>query len=321
MRIDVRHLRVLDAIARAGSLTKAAAILGISQPAVTMQLSRIEDIFGVELFARGRHGVTTTPFGEFVLSRTRAVLSDVDDILAARRGPAPSTVRVGGFDGPVLIALATRLDELLPGVRPAVHTEYSTRLLLDMVASRRLDLALVTDYPGHELRPVASLERYEIAVEPIFVALAGDHPLARRAEIDLPELAAETWVLPHSDGTGWPEHFLEVCADLGISPRVRYRMVDAAMRRELVATGWALTPCQWTFQTGDDVVLRPLTGGPLRMRHLMVWHTEGPLTEYAAGLIALARSAYVTAARGSLVEHGRRDLGLTAPAPPPGPLK
>jgi DNA-binding transcriptional LysR family regulator len=306
VRIEVRHLRVLDAISRAGSLTGAAALLGVSQPAVTMQLSRVEKMFGAELFARDRHGVTTTPFGEFVLSRTRAALSDVDDILAARRGPAPSAVRIGGFDGPVLIGLATRLGELLPGARPAVHTEYSTRLLLDMVASRRLDLALVTDYPGHELRPVASVERYELAVEPIFVALSRDHPLAHRAEIDLVELAEETWVLPHSDGTGWPEHFLEACADLGISPRARYRVVDAAMRRELVATGWALTPCQWTFPAGDDVVLRPLAGDPLRMRHLMVWHAEGPLAAYARGLIALARNAYAAASRDSLVDPAAR---------------
>jgi DNA-binding transcriptional LysR family regulator len=306
VRIEVRHLRVLDAISRAGSLTGAATLLGVSQPAVTMQLSRIEEMFGVELFARDRRGVAATPFGEFVLSRTRAVLSDVDDILAARWAPAPSTVRIGGFDGPVLIGLAMRLAELLPGARPAVHTEYSTRLLLDMVASGRLDLALVTDYPGHELRPVASVERYELAVEPIFVALAGDHPLARRTEVDLVELAEEIWVLPHSDGTGWPEHFLEVCAEAGMSPRVRYRVVDAAMRRELVAAGWALTPCQWTFPAGDDVVLRPLAGDPLRLRHLMVWHAEGPLAEYARGLTALGRSAYAAASRDSLVDPAAR---------------
>jgi DNA-binding transcriptional LysR family regulator len=306
MRIEVRHLRTLDAISQAGSLTRAAALLGVSQPAVTMQLARIERLLGAKVFTRSRRGITPTPFGEFVLARTRAVLSDVDDILAARPGAAVSTVRVGGFGGPVLTALTARLHEPLPGVRAVVHTEYFTRLLFDMVAHHRLDLALVTDYPGHELRPVPGVEQREVAVEPVFVALSAGHPLARRTEIGLLELARESWVLPPSDGTGWPEHFLEVCADRGLSPQVRYRMVDAVMRRELIAAGRAVAPCQWTFEGGDGVVVRPLAGDPLRMRYLLIWNSDGPLAGHADDLLALARDVYAAAAHDALTGLGRR---------------
>jgi DNA-binding transcriptional LysR family regulator len=305
VRLEARHLRTLDAIARAGSLTRAATALGVSQPAVTMQLARIERMLGAEVFTRRPHGITPTPFGEFVLARTRAALADVDDILAARPGGEVSAVRVGGFGGPVPAALAARLPELLPGVRTALHPEYFTRLLFDLVAERRLDVALVTDYPGHELRPVPGVERRTVATEPVFVALSARHPLARRDELDLAELAGRTWVLPPSDGTGWPEHFLEVCAEHALSPQVRYRMVDDVMRRGLIAAGRALAPCQWTFPAGDDVVVRPVAGDPLRMRYLLIWHSDGPVAAYADRLLDLARDVYRAASQDTLSALGR----------------
>lgn len=294
----MRHLRVLDTVSRSGSLTRAAVALGVSQPALTAQLLRIERLLGAAVFARGRKGVTATPFGEFVLAQTRAVLADVDDIVAARPdGPGMSTLRIGGFESPTLLEVAGRLEAALPGVRCTLRAEYSTRLLLDMIASGRLDLALITDYPGHELRPLPSVQHDLVAFEPVFVALSAGHRLAGRTEVGLAELAGEVWVLPPSDGTGWPEHFAEACAAAGFAPRAGYRMVDAAMKRDLVAAGWAVWPCQATVDPGEDVAVRPLEDDPVRMRHLVAWRPAGPLAAHAAMVVELARDAYATVVR------------------------
>jgi DNA-binding transcriptional LysR family regulator len=299
VQLEVRHLRALDTVARHGGLTRAAAVLGVSQPALTMQLRRIERLLGGELFRRGPRGVTPTAFGDFVLARARAALADVDDILAARPAPAGETaVRVGGFESRLLIGLIGRLEVALPGAHVTLHAEYSTRLLLDLIAAHRLDLALVADYPGHELRPPSPVRHDLVAVEPVFVALAAGHRLAGRAEVDLAELAGEEWVLPPSDGTGWPEHFLEVCAARGFTPDARHRLVDAETKRELVATGWAVGPCQATFQPGPGVVVRPLTGDPVWMRHLVTWDPAGPLTGPAEPLVRLVREAHAAVAGG-----------------------
>ncbi|GAA2089535.1 LysR family transcriptional regulator [Actinomadura alba] len=299
MQLEVRHLRALDTVARHASVTRAAAVLGVSQPALTMQLRRIERLLGGELFARGPQGVMPTAFGDFVLARARAALADVDDILAARP-PAPgvSTVRVGGFESRLLIGLIGRLEAALPGAHVTVHAEYSTRLLLDLIAAHRLDLALVSDYPGHELRPPPPVRHDLVAVEPVFVALAAGHRLAARAQIDLADLAGEEWVLPPSDGTGWPEHFLEACAARRFTPDVRYRMVDAETKRELIATGRAVGPCQATFEPERGVVVRPLTGDPVWMRHLVTWDPAGPLTGPGEPLVRLAREAHAAVAGG-----------------------
>lgn len=69
MELELRHLKTIRAIAEAGSLTRAATVLGLAQPALSAQLRRIERALGGALFERGRHGVRTTALGELVLRR------------------------------------------------------------------------------------------------------------------------------------------------------------------------------------------------------------------------------------------------------------
>ncbi|HCU51791.1 MAG TPA: LysR family transcriptional regulator, partial [Micromonosporaceae bacterium] len=74
MNLELRHLRVVCAIAETGSVTKAASLLGLAQPALTAQLQRIERTLGGPLFDRDRRGATPTALGELVLARARVVL-------------------------------------------------------------------------------------------------------------------------------------------------------------------------------------------------------------------------------------------------------
>ncbi|HEY2057877.1 MAG TPA: LysR family transcriptional regulator, partial [Amycolatopsis sp.] len=75
MEVELRHLRLLCAVAEAGSISRAAAGIGSSQPALTASVQRIERVFGGKLFVRSLRGVVPTEFGECVLSRARTVLS------------------------------------------------------------------------------------------------------------------------------------------------------------------------------------------------------------------------------------------------------
>src|SRR5689334_6767647 len=106
MQLELRHLRIVKAVADARSLTAAAKLLGISQPALSAQVRRIEGIVGGALFVRGRGGSFLTAYGRFVLTRAEAALGHVDEILRARPdGGVPPVVRVGGIDGPVMMGL------------------------------------------------------------------------------------------------------------------------------------------------------------------------------------------------------------------------
>ncbi|MFH8370599.1 LysR family transcriptional regulator [Streptomyces sp. NPDC018031] len=298
MQLEIRHLRALSAIAEHGSITRAAAAIGVSQPALTAQLRRIEALLGGEVFTRGRHGVRSTPFGQFVLSRTRAALSNIDDILS-RIPVAPSepVVRFGAYESQLTVDVEDRLTALLPGVRTELQVAYYTGLLLDRVSTGRLDGALLADYPGFELRPPPQVRYAEVATEPVMVALPSAHPAAAATEVRLADLADEDWVLPPSDGTGWPEHLVEACERAGFRPRARYRLEQTGMRAAVVSAGRAVSACQSSYRVGDGVVVRPLVGEPVRMRLLLVWHRDGALAAHAPALVEAIRAVHREATR------------------------
>ncbi|MFF5206450.1 LysR family transcriptional regulator [Streptosporangium sp. NPDC000396] len=291
--LELRHLRVLCAISDTGSLTRAATLLGTTQPALSAQLQRVERVIGGRLFERDRHGARPTPLGEFVLTRARTVLSGMDELLAgAAARPAGGPVRLGGIDGPILVGLVDRLGDLLGGREVTSYADAAPRLLCDLVAARRLDAAVVVDYVGHELRPVPPLCHEPVAAEPVFVALASGHPLAGRPELDLSDLAGEAWVLSPPDGGGWPECFRTACHQAGFVPHAPHRAVDAWTIREIVTSGRAVAPCRATFAESDGLVIRPLRGDPLLMRHLLVWHPQGELAAHVPAVRELAARAF-----------------------------
>jgi LysR family transcriptional regulator of gallate degradation len=80
--VGLRHLRVLSAVASAGSATKAAHRLFRVSSAVARAVSELEDALGVRLFERRSRGMVTTAYGESVLLRARRIDHELDDARA-----------------------------------------------------------------------------------------------------------------------------------------------------------------------------------------------------------------------------------------------
>ncbi|GHJ46957.1 LysR family transcriptional regulator [Catellatospora sp. TT07R-123] len=295
MELELRHLQALCAIADAGSLTRAATLLGVSQPALTAQLQRVERELGAQVFLRGRHGVTPTPLGQYLLTRARGIVLAVEELRRSARQHTPAqrpVIRLGGIAGAVSVGLADRLSDLLPEAEVRLTTEYSPRLLWDLLLADRLDAVAMVDYPGFLLRQPVSVLAEVVAVEPVFVAMSQRHRLADRDSVDLAELADEPWALSPPDGSGWPDCFLVACEQAGFTPRVLYTVADALPLRELVATRRAIAACQAVFDSTDGVVVKPLTGDPVKMRHLLVCRGDAPVAHLFDRLVRLARQAY-----------------------------
>ena len=95
--MKVQHIQTLVAIANAGSLRGAAEALGKSQPALTKSLRQAEDDLGVPIFQRSSRGVVPTELGERVLTRARAISSEIDrldDDVAQLRGEQVGSIHV-----------------------------------------------------------------------------------------------------------------------------------------------------------------------------------------------------------------------------------
>ncbi|MCY9784416.1 LysR family transcriptional regulator [Nocardiopsis sp. EMB25] len=288
MDLELRHLRTLCLLADTGSVTRAAAALSTSQPALTTQLQRIEREVGGPLFHRGRSGVSPTELGEFVLVRARSVLLSMDDLLndiTARRS-SPTTLRIGGV-GPLALELSARLPEVFPGVPVNVRTEYSPKLVTDLVRAGRLDVGTTVDYVDRDLPADGPLAWAVLAVEPLYVALWENHPQADRPTVRLADLGDSPWALTPPDGSGWPECFYLACQRAGFTPNVPFRLYDRSEIHDLIRDHRAVAPCQSDFDTSGGVVVRPLAEAPIRLRHLLVWRRDSPIHQ-ASGRVARA---------------------------------
>ncbi|MFF7178108.1 LysR substrate-binding domain-containing protein [Streptomyces sp. NPDC008121] len=293
MDLELRHLKTIRAIAEAGSLTRAATALGLAQPALSAQLKRIERALGGVLFERGREGVRATALGDLVLDRARVVLPAVcelqeEAVRFARDGA--DGYRLGGTHGPLLGGLVDRLARTEPEASVSTHTSWSEREIARGVAVGRLDFALLGVCGESGPFDADRLAWAEVARDPVYVMLPTAHPLARRTELPLAELAGEAWTDVPGDGC-FGDCFAAACVRAGFTPARVYE-TDTASCVHLVQVGRAVGLCRATFPATPGLVTRPLAGAPLVWRHLLGWHPEGRAAGRAPTVLQHARDAH-----------------------------
>lgn len=295
MELELRHLQAVCRIAEAGSLTAAARVLGVSQPALSAQLRRIERVAGGELFTRSPQGVLPTPLGEFVLSKAHRVLGEMEALAAgARATTATGPLRLGSIVLVMLGALVQELDELLPGRHTTVDSEDSVTALTRLLGSGHYDAILYGEVNDHRTPlPAGVTARTLVAGEPFWIALSARHRLAGRERLELAELADEQWMAMTSQDDGGPDALQTACAGAGFTPSLRYRIGDTALNRRLIAPGRAVAVFQPTAPATAGVVLRPLAGDPIRGRLTLAWQRRAVPAEQAGALYRAAARAYV----------------------------
>ncbi|RYY48882.1 MAG: LysR family transcriptional regulator [Actinomycetales bacterium] len=297
MELELRHLKVVCAIADAGSVTKAAAELGVAQPALTAQLSRIERALGGPLFDRDHRGVRPTSLGELVIARARMLLPAMTGLLddATRlndpeRGRSiPEHLSIGSSSPAILAPLIQRLEERHPDLQVSTTASWSADELARELDDGRLDFAVVGICGGDSTPGERGQVWRTFSVDPVFVMLPQDHPLADVDEVALADLATTGWAATPGDGC-FQECFAAACAREGFAPRSLY-VADAASCIDLVASGTAVALCQPT-RVLPGLVTKPLAGVPLSWRHLVGWRPDSVGAAFADELLLTVRMAH-----------------------------
>jgi DNA-binding transcriptional LysR family regulator len=316
MDLELRHLRTVRAIADAGSLTKAAAALGLAQPALSTQLRRIERALGGPLFDRDHTGSRPTPLGELVLNRARVLLPAVrelqeDAVRFANSWAHLDRFRLGATHGPLLGGLVDQLATARPRVAVTTHTTWSDAEISTMLIEGRLDFALIGAC-GESPAPATDRLNWEVVgVDPVFVMLPESHHLAGEGELELSLLAGECWTDVPGEGC-FTDCFTAACARAGFAPTQVYE-TDTASCVHLVQVGRAVGLCRATFPPAPGIVTRPLAGAPLSWRHLLGWHPGAPAAEAAREVAGYTAAAY----REAVARSGSYAQWLAA-APRPG---
>lgn len=264
MDVDTRLLRYFAAIAEEGNLTRAAARLFVSQPALTKQVKQLEAQLGVQLFVRARTGMVLTEPGRALAARVPALLAGWEEVVRETKGAASriaSVLRVG--------FLANGANEATPRIissftrrRPGWRVDMRQAAWSDPTAGLAdgdVDAALLRlPFPGQDGIRVA-----ELLTEPRWVALPSAHPLVARDEIPFHELWDEPFVAAPAATGWWRDYWLAADERDGRPVRVGAVTEHPDEWLSAIANGYgiALAPRSAArFYSRPGVTYRPVTG-------------------------------------------------------------
>ncbi|MGD8193596.1 LysR family transcriptional regulator [Herbiconiux sp. P18] len=242
--LDSPTLRVVAAVAEYGSITRAAAVLGFSQPALSQQLKRVEARIGMPLVTRSGRGIRLTDAGEVlarhatdVLAALDAAAGELSDLAGLRAG----RVRLAAFPS-ASSTIVPRLIRAIGVEHPGLEITYVEAEPPEAVAGVRdgvSDLAIAFRHPADRNDPFeASAEGlvvHELARDDVLLLAPAEHPaLAGGGPVDLAALRAENWIAgcPRCRG-----HLLDSCARAGFAPTISFETDNFVAVMSMVAAG------------------------------------------------------------------------------------
>jgi len=265
---ELRHLQVLRAIAREGSLAAAARALHYSHPTIAHHLATLEAHFDARLVYRGPRGAALTEVGEALLPHAEAVLErmllaerETRDIVA--RGSA--TLRVGTFPTAGALLLPPAVKKLHQAGVHVSLTEGELPELLRGLRSRELHLSLVFSQPGDRLDLDEEFTVHPLLEDPLLLVLPADHPQAAQERVPLDALRADSWIMGTTDWDPCDRVLSWASAQHGFEPVHGMRTDDYAVMQGFVAAGIgvALAPRLGLDNPRPDIAVRPVAGPPL----------------------------------------------------------
>ena len=235
-------LRTLIAVVDLRSFTRAAQLHGVTQPAVSAQIKRLQTLLGGELFDKSAPGVTLTAKGEMVVNYARRLLALNDQMLdVTTRGGPVARLRIGlavdYYEGPILRALA-RFRRSHPDLRLQISSEHSASLLRDL---RRGDYDLVvaasdTEQPENPNRRWLEPSGWGAASAavaqgegPVPLLVVGENSLSRRLSVSALERAGQDYQIVYVAGS-FAGLIQAAAAGLGVACWARRCLIEAGLQ-------------------------------------------------------------------------------------------
>jgi len=243
-RLTLRDLRILLAAVDAGSVSRAAAQLRVSQPAISKTISQIERAVAAQLVKRSSRGIEPTAQGKALLDRVRAAFRELRDGVEAIDSlsyPKFGDLRIAGNQvtlSNIVPTIITRLYSRHPGLIFNVLQAQTSVEQIRMLEEERADLFI-----GRIAQPLAADHlRFVELFRDDFVVVAGpDNPWKRRKKIALSELVGELWTLPPPE-TVTGQSMANIFKRMGLAmPRVNVAASTLQLHQRLVLESNFLT--------------------------------------------------------------------------------
>ena len=259
--MELRQLRYVVALAEAGSFTRAAQRLHITQPPLSQQIKLLEEELGAKLFVRSARGVTLTDAGAAFLRHARALSEGVKAALRETSEIASGSigmVRIGCIGSALFSSMPPILAHLrrtAPSIGLSI-TELSSQAQTSALLGGELDLGVM-----HRPWPVPGLQVEPLLRERLRAVVPLRHRLAVRRSIALAVLAEEDFVFASRDVAPVSfDQMIATCVRAGFSPRIRHTASQLATIVQMVRLelGVALVPESLARAPGDGVRFVPV---------------------------------------------------------------
>ncbi|MFE6649030.1 LysR family transcriptional regulator [Nocardioides sp. NPDC057772] len=277
--MDLRLLRYFVATADAGSATRAAEVLHVTQPVLSRQLRQLEANLGVPLFAREGRRLRLTRTAEDLLPRARDLLAHADDLERA-----VGVLASGRLDELHLAVPATTLTDVLAPFLATLRPDDPVAKVRELdprgaVAAVRAgaDLAIVTRPPGRSLAVRA------LAVLPVWAYVRADDPWAGRGSVDVRDLVTRPLVLLTEDLR--PRPLLDTAVeDAAVGYGDVLEVSNAQVAQALAASGRGIAVVSDDPRFGLVPLHIEAPSGPVRIRLYAAWDPQHHAAEALAGL-------------------------------------
>ncbi|MGJ7609756.1 MULTISPECIES: LysR family transcriptional regulator [unclassified Variovorax] len=305
MPIDLRQLKYFESVARFGSITRAALELHIVQPALSRQISMIEEELGQRLFNRLPRGVVLTRAGEELLDYANQMLkmaASLPDRIGGAANGLTGKLRVGVMPGyswlPSLSASIRSMWEASPNVKTELIRLLSGRQI-EMLKRREIDVGVMAWRSAFD----PALTGMSVYKDRMVVAIPRDRPVARKRLLRLQDLSEETFLLfPRERAPYQYDRLMTSFSAAGFQPRQGNVIIsDIPTSIDLVdaGLGCGIAPVSSARRKLPGVVLREAIGldfsydlelvwrsdeeDPLVKAFVRRWQLAMPLTQHARG--------------------------------------
>lgn len=284
--MELNAIRSFDAVAQTHSLSQAARLVHLAQPALSRRVHALERELGVSLLTRHAKGVSLTPAGAVFAGAGRQLLQDIAAALdnaeataAGRRGRVVIAATRAAMARGLPVELQESLRRDHPDVTVSVE-DFEQPTACEAVAERRADLAICSDstlLPG-----LVSETLWSELIDRVIVS--AHHPLAARASVTLKDLGAFPFVF--APGSAGQETAQQVEASLrkaGLRSHVIAIEGDVRAAHVAVATqhAWTLVTRSRAQAPPDGTVVLPVDGLSVAVDMIAAWRRDDrrPLTQ------------------------------------------
>jgi aminoethylphosphonate catabolism LysR family transcriptional regulator len=229
--VSFNQLRSFHAVALAGGVTAAAALLHVSQPTVTVQLRQLEAHYGVELVRRTPCGVRLTELGEALYTLTRrlfALESEAVELLNSAGSTLRGRLRVGGVAPYFVMRLLSAFSRAHPGVDLSLVLDNSATVVRRLV-QQEIDVGVVG-----QTTLDSRLHALPYSRQDVVLFCRDDHPWAGREGVALAELDGAAVVL-REKGSTCRLTLEQALQERGVTPRVALEVCREGVREAVVA--------------------------------------------------------------------------------------